>query len=135
MKQLGMGAMIHLLGGNEASVAAYTAAVGKTIAEAKIDGDDALRLAFTDSTGIRFLDDGQSCCECRYMRTDDDLNYHVGATLVSAEIRDAPEIEDEYGVHEVQFLVVTTSKGVITVANHNEHNGYYGGICVTVQAL
>jgi hypothetical protein len=33
-------------------------------------------------------------------------------------------------VHEVQFLVVTTSKGAITVATHVVHNGYYGGFSI-----
>ena len=34
----------------------------------------------------------------------------------------------EYGDdHEVAFLGIYTTKGVIVCQTHNEHNGYYGG--------
>ena len=54
---------------------------------------------------------------------------------MSIELRDAPNVEDdEYGnVHEVQFLVVTTSKGAFTIETHNEHNGYYGGFFIEAE--
>lgn len=140
MTQLGIGAMLHHLGGNAETVAAYNAALGKGIASLKVDdrGDGELQMRFTDGTGVRFYDDGRSCCESRYMRTDDDLDYHKGAALVGVELRDGPTTreEDEYGdVQEIQFLVVTTSKGTFTCASHNDHNGYYGGICLSVAAL
>ena len=62
------------------------------------------------------------------MRTDDDLGYYIGSTLTGAEISDAPSVPNEYGEeHEIQFLRISTSRGVFTVSNHNEHNGYYGG--------
>lgn len=67
------------------------------------------------------------------MRTDDNLADYVGGQLLDMELRDAPEQEDEHGdVHEVQFLVVKTSKGQFTMSNHNEHNGYYGGFYIEV---
>jgi hypothetical protein len=87
-----------------------------------------------DGTKIGFTDNGQDCCEVRYMSTDDDLSYHVGATLLGFEIKNAPNLEDESGEHEVQFLEIKTSKGVISCANHNEHNGYYGGFYVQCAA-
>ena len=34
------------------------------------------------------------------------------------------------GVHEVQFLNIETSLGIITFETHNEHNGYYGGFYI-----
>ena len=77
---------------------------------------------------MRLADEGQSCCENRYMSTDDDLSDFIGGTLLDAEIKAAPDETDEWGqVHEVQFLEVRTSKGSFTMASHNEHNGYYGG--------
>ena len=128
----GIGVMIGKLGGNKDSVEAFQAAVGKTIAAMRVDddangGDGALRIRFTDGTGLRLYDKGRSCCESRYMRTDDDLSYHVGATLEDAEVHEGPDVEDEYGGHEQAFLHVRTSKGVVVVNTHNEHNGYYGG--------
>ena len=130
--QLGLGVMIRQLFGDSESAPAFQSAIGKTIQAAGIDddanrGDGALRLTFTDGTGLLLFDDGRSCCESRYMRTDDDLNYHVGATLVSADVQDGPPIDEEYGDHETAFLHVTTSKGTFVVVTHNEHNGSYGG--------
>lgn len=131
MSQLGMGVMIKMLGGNADSASAFSASLGKTITALTLGDDDALHFEFGDGTKMRLFDDGQSCCESRYMRTDDDLSYFVGAQLLDAEIKDAPNVEDdEYGAHEVQFLEVKTSKGCFTMASHNEHNGYYGGFAI-----
>lgn len=135
MSQRGMGVMIGMLSGNSDSVEAYNGAIGKEIASVALDDEETLRFKFTDGTGLRVADEGQSCCESRYMRTDDDLSHFVGATLTGMEIKDGPEEEGEYGdVHEVQFLEVTTSKGSFQMASHNEHNGYYGGFWIQCHA-
>lgn len=129
----GIGVLIQqLFGGNGAEH--LQAAIGKTIASATLGEDDALRLKFTDGTGIKLADEGQSCCESRYMRTDDELADFEGSTLLGAEIKEAPAIPDPdgYGEHEVQFLEVKTSKGALTMSSHNEHNGYYGGFAIAV---
>lgn len=134
MSAPGLGVMIGFLGGNERTVEAYHKAVGQKIARLALDEErDELRVGLADGMTLVARDDGQSCCEHRYMRTDDTLNAFVGATLTGIEIKDAPDQEDEYGdVHEVQFLEVQTSAGAFTVANHNEHNGYYGGFWLTL---
>ena len=114
----GIGAMLHWLSGNSKTVEAFTGAIGKTITEARIDGDHnggdgGLVLKFTDGTGIVLFDDGRSCCENRYMHTDDDLAFYAGATLLDAEIKDGPTETDEYDEpKESQFLAVRTSKVV-----------------------
>lgn len=135
MGQLGMGVMIGMLGGNADSVDAFTGALGKTIAALRLGDDDALHFEFGDGSKMKLFDDGQSCCESRYMRTDDDLASFVGAKLIGAEIKDAPSAAPpyEYGEHEVQFLEVKTDRGVFTMASHNEHNGYYGGFLIRAQ--
>lgn len=141
----GFSVLVHMLGGDRGQ-GHLRAAIGKVIASAEMVGGesewgrrmDGLALRFTDGTGIRFADEGQSCCEHRYMRTDDDLSYHVGAKLVDAELVDAPGIqtEDDYGeVHEVQFLNIVTDRGRFQIASHNEHNGYYGGFWIQVSEL
>ncbi len=96
--------------------------------------NDTLKLAVDGGPLLNVFDEGQSCCESRYMRTDDDPAQFIGATLVSVEVRTAPSIDGEYGdEHEVQFLVVVTDRGHVTFSNHNEHNGYYGGFAITVK--
>jgi len=125
-----MGVMINYLAGNADSVDAFTSAMNKTITALSLGDDDALHFAFDDGSKIKLFDDGQSCCESRYMRTDDNLADYVGAQLLGAEIKEAPSVPAKYEEHEVQFLEVRTSKGCFTMASHNEHNGYYGGFSI-----
>lgn len=128
--------MINMLGGNEETVKIVNESVGKRIRKVWLDDGDGndlclLRFEFDDDSTMSLYDGGQSCCEHRYMRTDDDLNEFCGAILTDLEIKDAPDQEDEWGeVHEVQFLDVKTDKGTFQMANHNEHNGYYGGFWI-----
>jgi hypothetical protein len=129
---LGLGVMIQMLGGNKETVEAHLKAQGKSISEISFS-DEKLVLKFTDGTGIKIFDDGQSCCESRYMTTDDDIQSFVGAKFLNAELRDAPNIPDDYGDHEVQFLLINTDKGTFTMESHNEHNGYYGGFGIVIR--
>ena len=133
---LGVGVIISELSGNEETVNTYKQSLGKAITKVWLGEDNSLHLRFTDGTGIRFSDNGQSCCEERYMRTDDDLSHFVGAKFTGAEVKDAPPVldEDAWGIeHEVQFLEVHTDKGSFVMSNHNEHNGYYGGFAIGIQ--
>jgi hypothetical protein len=68
------------------------------------------------------------------MTTDDDLQSLIGGKLVRVEAKAAPDREDEYGEHEQVFVEVGTDKGLITIVNHNEHNGYYGGFGLELSA-
>lgn len=130
MSMPGMSVMIGMLGGNEESVKAFTSCLNKTIAALSLGEDDALHFVMDDGTKMRLYDNGQSCCENRYMRTDDKLADFVGAKLLGAEVKEAPSVPDQYGEHEVSFLDVKTDKGVFQMASHNEHNGYYGGFLI-----
>ena len=135
MSHPGIGVMIGMLGGDEESVAAYHASVGKMISGLTLDEEGGfITIEFNDGTNLRVSDEGQSCCEHRYMRTDDDMRHFIGAKLTGLEVKEAPEEEDEWGAHEVQFLEVQTDRGVFTMASHNEHNGYYGGFDITLRA-
>ena len=120
--------MMGIIGGNRKTVEAIKQSLGKNITVLELV-DDNLVLTFEDSSKLKIWDDGQSCCEDRYMRTDDNLSDYVGGQLLDIELRNAPNIvqEDEYEVHEVRFLAVKTSKGQFVMSNHNEHNGYYSG--------
>ena len=129
--QAGFGVMVsNMFGDNGAEH--FNKAIGKTIKALAIT-NNALRIDFDDGYAIALRDEGQSCCETRYINTDDDLPYYVGAKLVSGEVAPAPSPEHEWGVHQVSFLRITTDRGVFTVQTHNEHNGYYGGFAIVVR--
>jgi hypothetical protein len=123
-------------GKNESDHAAI-AAIGKTIAGVRLDTDNGLFITFEDRSVLRLWDDGQDCCEARYMSSDDvpqQVAHHVGAKLLGYDFREAPDIEsgDDGGdVHEVAFFAIKTERGEIVVQTHNEHNGYYGGLSVS----
>lgn len=129
---LDMGAMLHMLGGgSENSGDKY---YGRKITDAELK-DDKLDLTFDDGVNISIFDDGQSCCESRHMETSDDVKWLIGKTLKELTIKSADNIKNnnDYGDHEVQFLEVMTDQGCITFANHNEHNGYYGGFGMNIK--
>lgn len=129
MSQLGIGAMLHYLGGgSEHDPKEY---YGQKIMSAEI-ADNRLRLGLSGGKFIEIWDNGKLCCESRYMTCDDDLKSLVGQTLTRIEAKPGPDVEAKYDVHEQVFVEVGTDKGFVTVANHNEHNGYYGGFALTV---
>lgn len=133
---LGVGVMIHqLCGGSKHNADEF---YGATVLAAKM-AEEKLTLTLDSGKEIDIFDDGQSCCESRYMRTDDDLQNLVGGKLIRIEAKDAPNVPnpegDDWGQeHEVVFVEVATDKGWITISNHNEHNGYYGGFGLTIEA-
>ena len=135
-ESLGLGVMSHSLTDNSDSVKAIRKAYGDTILDAKLTAKT-LILIFSDYE-LLLTDEGQSCCEYRYMDTDDDLSDLFGTTLLALEINGErihkKEGEDKYGEHhDVEFLDVKTDRGTLSIANHNEHNGYYGGFSIEAQ--
>lgn len=109
-------------------------AIGKVIQALNLS-DEELWFTFTDGTQMKIFDNGRKCCERRYMHTDDDLLPHAGAILQGVSVRNAQKVETNGLFVEVQFLVVTTSRGQFTVANYNEHNGYYGGFMIVAHCM
>lgn len=95
-----------------------------------------LVINFQDGSRLHLVDDGQNCCETKWMHTDDELSDFIGATFLDAEVRDGPTTEDESGdPTESQFLIIRTSVGAFTIVNYNEHNGYYGGFSLSAELL
>ena len=134
----GISVMLHRLSSNSESVAAYRKALNQKIVALELDSArDKERLLLTFENGYRLalLDDGQSCCESRYMTTDDTLSDYVGADFVEVELRDAPSKGGEYEEHDIQFLVIKTSRGSFTIETHNQHNGYYGGFAIVAEEV
>lgn len=130
MSQMGIGTMLHLLaGGSERDPAEF---YGRKIVAAKMK-DERLSLSFNDGQTIDIWDNGQSCCESRYMTCDDEIQSLVGNTLTRIEAKNGPDKEGLYGsCHEQVFVEVGTDQNFITIVNHNEHNGYYGGFGLTI---
>jgi hypothetical protein len=94
---------------------------------------DSLRITFEDGSKLYLYDDGQSCCEHRYMTIDDDLDKISGVTIKEIRIENGPKVEEACSEeHEQQFVKIDFSDGTgITMTTHNEHNGYYGGFSLT----
>jgi len=104
---------------------------GKIIQKITIENNK-LKLKFDDCTLV-IMDDAQNCCERRYMSCDDPYDYWEGVAFMGYDVVDAPNIitDDDYSEHECKFLIVETLLGSFTIANHNVHNGYYGGFDIT----
>jgi len=139
--------MINMLSDcDEKSIAAIATCHDKVITSITLEepckprreGDDlaakGVIVKFVDGTRLDLWDAGQTCCESRYIRTDDHLSDWVGAKFLDVEIVDSVSpMQDDYDwwdVHEIQFLRILTDKGVIVFSSHNEHNGYYGGFSI-----
>lgn len=95
--------------------------------------ENRLHLTFVDGSFLQLWDDASYCCERRYLTCDDDLQHFKGAILNGWEVRYAKDGENDDNTHETAFLIVSTSYGTFTVANHNEHNGYYGGFDLSAE--
>lgn len=126
----GIGTMLHYLGGgSKESSEKY---IGRKITNAEFGGDT-FSLTFEDGVTIDITDQGQSCCEHRYMTCDDDVKSLIGQTLKHIIVKDTEYRDADYDTHEVCFLEVQGDKGSITFATHNEHNGYYGGFGLNIE--
>ncbi len=134
-KHLSISVMLGaIFGDSGASSAAIKESKEKVIRDIKIT-DTELTITF-DNDELQIWDNGQSCCEHRYMHTDDDLSYYIGTRFLEAEEKDGPETTSEWGEpKESVFLIITTSKGQFTVVNYNEHNGYYGGFLLAARII
>jgi hypothetical protein len=108
--------------------------LGRTISDILLT-DDVLTINFVGGGSLILEDKGQECCENRHMSTDDSLDYYKGSELIAIRLESGPDTDEGYYVHEQQFLHVQTSKGFVTVVNHNEHNGYYGGFSIRASAV
>lgn len=91
--------------------------------------NDTIKLYYSDlKTQVEIFDAGQTCCENRYITTDDELNYYKKALIKSIELVDRGSTEEnKFMDHDLQFLRIHTDKGTIVFETHNIHNGYYGG--------
>ena len=109
---------------------------GLTIAGIEIRGDDTVAVSFDNGTVLEVRDDGQDCCEIRYITSDDDGDQYRGAIFNGFDIGSTEYREHgRDSVHEVAFLNIRTSLGVYVAETHNEHNGYYGGFEIALEEV
>jgi hypothetical protein len=118
-------------GGNKNDPSKY---YGKTIKSISFK-DDAVRIWFDDGLSIRISDEGQSCCEYRYMDTPDNVADLVGQKLLGIEQSDFSYDGSDCDTHEMVFLNIKTDKEVVQFSFHNEHNGYYGGFSLQISEI
>jgi len=121
---------------HEITVLTLAQNIGKEITALELK-DNALWFTFFGGTKMRIWDDKLSCCEKRYMTTDDKLSDFIGATLLTSGIAPVSyvDLRGNYGdTHEIQFLQINTCLGAFTIETHNRHNGYYGGFNIRCEA-
>jgi hypothetical protein len=129
----GIGVLVQRLRGDQDMVEAYQASMGKIINKVTLE-DNRINLWFTDGSCLKISDEGQSCCEKRYITTSDDLPYFSKTKLVDIKTSPGDSIEDEWSeFHEIMFLNVVTELGTVTFETHVEHNGYYGGFSMELR--
>ena len=118
---------------NEVDQAFVKKYYGRRIIAAEIN-DECLIIVFEDGVKIKLWDDGQSCCEHRFITCDDDVSCLIGGRLLKIDVKKGgSEILSEYG-HEREwcFVDVITTEGMITMTTHNKHNGSYSGFDLSV---
>jgi hypothetical protein len=134
-KLLYRGTSLEQLAKVEKSLELLLPMIGRKLTGIRIE-DNKLILDFINYKRIAVFDSADNCCEVRHMSTDDDLAYFVGSEFRDLDLQNFAGTEDYYGsVHDMQFLKVRTSKGVFTLTNHNEHNGFYAGFWIVAKEL
>jgi hypothetical protein len=129
--------IIKLFGMDKDSVEALNKGLGKVIKSVELK-ENKLCFTFANELKMFIADEGQQCCEQRYIVCDDDLSQFQGSTLMNVEIKEGPTVvygerEDDRVTVEIAFLEITTSYGSFQCATYNEHNGYYAGFSIKVR--
>lgn len=107
----------------------FSVLLGKTITDARQEGDDVLR--FVTSDGKRYwMGHRQDCCETVQIKEIvGDLMDVVGSPVTLAEEVESPEPPP--GFHQCDesntwtFYKLATIKGGLTITWHGYSNGYY----------
>lgn len=113
----------------------YAGAIGKQITSAYKDGN-AIRITFVDGSRLFIQDDGQSCCEHRYLTCDDEVESMVGEffSSISTTLGNDRNSDSDM-VHEICFVTIYTNRDHYTLCTHNIHNGYYGGFDIVASYI
>jgi len=74
-----------------------------------------LTLKLSNDKTIYIWDNGQSCCEHRYMTTDDNIKSLIGNTITRIEAKEGQSITEDYDEHEQVFVEIGTDVGFIAI--------------------
>lgn len=127
---------INTLQHDELSDINYSEIVGKQILGTRLDdNDNVVLLVLEGGYSLTLSDDGQSCCETRYITCDDNLSDLIGSKFSHIkELKHTTVDDDEYeNEHEIVFVEIRAEDTFCTICTHNEHNGYYGGFNLNVR--
>lgn len=90
-------------------------------------------IEFTDGTGVFLVDNQPICCEDRYIKTEDNLEYLVGSrfhdVVISETLEDQRSIDD---IKETTFIRILTDKAPAVFCAYNIHSGCYSGLDLTI---
>lgn len=121
---------------NSATLDALDDSIGKNINNIWIDADGVSLIIEHESGILNISDNGQQCCESRYMETDDNLKDFIGAIIINFEYKDGGFIDPVNDtVLEVAFFDIKTTSGIFQIKNYNENNGYYCGFDLSARLI
>lgn len=99
--------------------------------------DNKIKLYFGGGFVVHIFDNGQRCCEERFITTDDNLSLATNTRFRNLTIKGTTN--DDYSddeikqIDEILFLKIQTDKACFTFETHNKHNGYYGGFDIQIE--
>jgi hypothetical protein len=107
----------------------------KTISNISLLNDTELQFEFTDGSSFIIFDNGQTCCEERYLTTEDDLSSFIGDQFLEITEKNytIEDLSNGSGDAECLDIEVQTNKGFFSFQCHNDHNGYYGGFDISIK--
>lgn len=115
-------------------MAAFNELVGKTLVEARREGDDAIVFVTTDGETYRMFHE-QDCCESVFIESiTGDLADLVGSPILRAEEAtnsdDPPRIDPSFpecldDSYTWTFYKLATAKGYVDIRWYGSSNGYY----------
>ena len=88
---------------------------------------------------VTITDNMWQCCEHRYMTIEDgESEYFLYSDFIEVNLSksivelDEPDKMGWVQAHDIAFVNIVTSIGVLVLSVHNSHNGYYAGFDIQV---
>jgi hypothetical protein len=111
--------------------------LGKVIEKVMLAYDhesrESIIIIFTDGTALNLFDDGQQCCEKRWLASDDKSEDVAGGVLMDVQMEEGVDDEGSEDILQSQFIRIITDKAPYVVTAYNKHNGSYDGITVKAE--
>ncbi len=106
----------------------YNRLIGETVEKVFINPDkDFMRLQYNKGY-IEIRAEGD-CCSYSWIEHIENVEYLIGATIISVEDIDMPDLGAMSNHECVKYygLKIVTTKGSVQLDYRNSSNGYYGG--------